>query len=76
MPLIEKLEKWAKELDRERWLDDEYDFVELSDLLSEAAKRIRAFDMPFIATGKEFHGWGYSEQNPGYVVMVERDQSS
>ena len=45
-----KLEKWAKDMDRERWQEGrnggvkEYDvdMVELSDLLSAAAKEIRA----------------------------------
>ena len=38
-----KLEKWAREMDRERWHDGKYDceMVELSDLLAEAAKQLR-----------------------------------
>lgn len=38
-----KLEKWAREMDAARWQAGEYDvdMVELSDLLSEAAKEIR-----------------------------------
>jgi hypothetical protein len=50
MDLPSKLEKWAKDMDRERWQEGrnggvkEYDvdMVELSDLLSAAAKEIRA----------------------------------
>ena len=44
MDLPSKLEKWATDMDRERWHGDEYDvdMVELCDLLREAAKKIRA----------------------------------
>ena len=50
MDLPSKLEKWAREMDRKRWQEGrnggvkEYDvdMVELCDLLSAAAKEIRA----------------------------------
>jgi hypothetical protein len=50
MDLPSKLEKWAREMDRERWQEGrnggvkEYDvdMVELCDLLREAAKELRA----------------------------------
>jgi hypothetical protein len=41
--LFEKLERWSKEMDRERWHGEEYDcdMVELCDLLAAAAKELR-----------------------------------
>lgn len=45
MQLAEKLEKRAKKLDAARWRGMQYDVekVELSDLLSEAAKKLREY---------------------------------
>ena len=53
MDLPSKLEKWAREMDRERWHGDEYDceMVELCDLLRESAQQLRFLN----GYAKEWH---------------------
>ena len=57
MDLPTKLEKWAREMDRERWHDGKYDvdMVELCDLLREAARAIEIFNALAVGHALEKH---------------------
>ena len=63
MSLVERLEKLAKELDQQRWRNGKYDAdkADQSDLVAEAAKKLRRFEPYRIYTAPELSEDDYAK---------------